>query len=350
MKRIFFAATALFSLAAIGQSAMADDDTPEAPYVDDRSSAEAVVQSLYSAINRHEFARAWGYYGDTKPAKDFDAFVKGYDGTDKVEVETGAISSDGAAGSIYYSVPVAIKATDKDGDEKVFAGCYTLRQVNAQAQAAPPFDPIHIEKGALKPSSADFEEAVPANCGDGPPPPKKDTALEKAKKAFLATYGSQCDKQFVGEEPNAFSIKYKDKDAQPGDPEKETRLFEFYCSAAAYNTASVYYMTDALGEVLQLQFAEPELDIRYENNDSDGKLLGVTVTGFHTTGWATNPEYDEETRTIRTFNKWRGVGDASDSGTYLFRNGDFSLVQYDVDASYDGEENPQTVVDYNTAP
>ena len=109
-------------------------------------------------------------------------------------------------------------------------------------------------------------------------------------------------------------------------------------------------MTDELSAVQQLQFAEPETDIRYENNDSEGKLLSVTVVGFHTTGWATNSDYDPDAHTITTFNKWRGIGDASDSGTYLFRNGDFSLVQYDVDASYDGEENPQTVVDYNTAP
>ncbi|TGQ73049.1 MAG: DUF1176 domain-containing protein [Mesorhizobium sp.] len=349
MKRVFLAATALLSLAMSGQTVQADD-TPEAPYVDDRSSAEAVIQSLYSAINRHEFTRAWGYYGETKPAKDFDAFVKGYDGTDKVEVATGAVSDDGAAGSIFYSVPVAIRATDKSGEEKVFAGCYTLRQVNAQNQAAPPFDPIHIEKGALKPSTADFEEAVPASCGDGPPPPKKDTALEQAKKAFLATYGSQCDKQFLADDPEVFSIKYKDKDAQPGDAEKETRLFHFSCSAAAYNESSVYYMTDGLSEVQQLQFAEPKMDIRYEKNDSDGKLLGMSIVGFDTTGWAVNSDYDPDTHTITTFNKWRGVGDASDAGTYLFRDGDFSLVQYDVDASYDGEENPQTVVDYNTAP
>lgn len=350
MRRVFLAATALLSLTMSGQAALAADNAPEAPYVDDRSSAEAVIRSLYSAINRHEFARAWGYYGDTKPAKDFDSFVKGYDGTDKVEVATGAISDDGAAGSIFYNVPVAIRATDKRGGEKVFAGCYTLRQVNAQAQAAPPFDPIHIEKGALKPSTADFEEALPPSCGDGPPPPKKDTALEKAKKAFLATYGDQCDKQFLADEPEVFSIKYKDKDAQPGDPDKETRLFHFSCSAAAYNESSVYYMTDELSEVRQLQFAEPKMDIRYENNDSDGKLLGMSIVGFETTGWAVNSDYDADTHTITTFNKWRGVGDASDSGTYLFRNGDFSLVQYDVDASYDGEENPQTVVDYNTAP
>jgi hypothetical protein len=350
MRPAHFAAIAFFSFAVISPAALAADDAPQAPYVDDRSSADAVVRSLYSAINRHEFTRAWGYFGDTKPAKDFDSFVKGFDGTNEVEVETGDVSSDGAAGSIFYNVPVAIRATDKNGGEKVFAGCYTLRQVNAQIQAAPPFDPIHIEKGALKPSSADFEDALPPSCGDGAPPPKKDAALEQAKKAFLATYGNQCDKDLLANEPEVFSIKYKDKDAQPGDPDKETRLFHFSCSAAAYNESSVYYMTEEVNGVRQLQFAEPETDIRYENNDRDGKLLSVTVVGFQTTGCAVNSNFDDKTRTITTFNKWRGVGDASDAGTYLFRNGDFSLVQYDVDASYDGEENPQTVVDYNTAP
>ncbi|WP_214471836.1 DUF1176 domain-containing protein [Mesorhizobium sp. dw_380] len=350
MRRVLLAATAFLSLAATGLPALAAEDAPEAPYVDDRSSAEAVIRSLYSAINRHEFARAWGYFGDTKPAKDFDSFVKGYDGTDKVEVETGAVSDEGAAGSIFYNVPVAIRATDKSGGEKVFAGCYTLRQVNAQVQAEPLFDPIHIEKGALKPSTAGFEEALPPSCGDGPPPPKKDTALEQAKKAFLATYGDQCDKDLLAKEPAAFSIKYKDKDAQPGDPDKETRLFHFSCSAAAYNESSVYYMTDDVAGVRQLQFTEPEMDIRYVNNDSEGKVESMHIVGFRTTGWAVNSDYDQNAHTISTFDKWRGVGDASSSGTYLFRNGDFSLVQYDVDASYDGEENPQTVVDYNTAP
>ena len=184
MRRAFFAATAFISFASIGQSSLA----AEAPYVDDRSDAAAVVNSLYSAINRHEFARAWDYFGDTKPAKDFDTFVKGYDGTEQVEVKTGSASVEGAAGSTFFNLPVAIKATAKDGSEKVFAGCYTLRQVNAQIQE-PPFRPIFIDKGALKPTTADFEEAVPTSCGDGPPPPKKDAALEQARKAFAAAYG-----------------------------------------------------------------------------------------------------------------------------------------------------------------
>ncbi|MDG4907893.1 DUF1176 domain-containing protein [Mesorhizobium sp. WSM4898] len=349
MRPALIAATALFSLAAIGRSALA----AEAPYIDDRSSAEAVVRSLYSAINRHEFARAWGYFGDTKPAKDFDAFVKGYDSTDTVEVKTGAVSDEGAAGSIYHSVPVAIQATDKKGEAKIFAGCYTLRQVNAQIQE-PPFQPIFIDKGALKPSTSDFQDAVPTSCGDGPPPPKKDEALEQARKSFLAAYGEQCDKENPegkpAGEPDAYSIHYKDKDAGAGEPERETRLFRFFCSMAAYNESAVYYIYDDVSGVRQLQFAAPELDIRYENNNSEGKVEGIHIIGFQTDDQLVNSEYDDKTKTITSMNKWRGVGDASSTGTYLFRHGNFSLVQYDVDASYDGEINPETVLDYNTPP
>ncbi|AZO12726.1 MULTISPECIES: DUF1176 domain-containing protein [unclassified Mesorhizobium] len=349
MRRVPLAATALLSLASIGQLANA----AEAPYLDDRSDAAAVIRSLYSAINRHEFARAWGYYGDTKPAKDFNTFVKGYDGTDTVEVKTGAVSDEGTAGSIYYNVPVAIQATDNKGEAKVFAGCYTLRQVNTQIQE-PPFQPIFIDKGALKPSSEDFDHAVPASCGDGPPPPKKDEALEQARKAFVATYGDQCDKQTPDgkpvAEPSAYSIHYKDKDAGADEPERETRLFRFFCSMAAYNESAVYYISDDVSGVRQLQFAAPELDIRYENNNSEGKVESIHIIGFQTDDQLVNSDYDDKTQTITAMSKWRGVGDASSSGTYLFRNGNFSLVQYDVDASYDGEINPETVLDYNTPP
>jgi hypothetical protein len=333
----------------IGQTAHATD----APYVDDRTDATAVVRSLYSAINRHEFSRAWSYFGETKPAKDFDTFVKGYDGTDAVEVKTGAVSEDGAAGSIYYAVPVAIRAKAKDGSEKIFAGCYTVRQVNAQIQE-PPFDPIHIEKGELKAATAAFDDAVPASCGDGPPPPKKDTALEQAKKAFAATYGEQCDKDMPDGgsrgEPDAYSLHYRDAGAAAGDPDRQARLFRFFCSMAAYNESSVYYLADDVAGVRQLQFAAPTLDIRYENNNSEGKVQAINIIGFQTDDQAINSTYDDATKTITSFTKWRGVGDASSTGTYLFRNGNFSLVQYHVDASYDGEVNPQTILDYNSAP
>lgn len=342
-----FAAAVLIATATTAATAA------EAPYLDDRSGPEAVVRSLYNAIDRHEYARAWSYFGETKPAKDFDSFVKGYADTEDVEVEIGAISEEGAAGSIYYGVPVAVRATGKKGGETVFAGCYTLRQVNVEVQE-PPFSPIHIEKGELRPSTVDFPQAVPESCGDGPPPPKKDAVLEQAKKAFLAAYAGQCDEQTPDgkpiDEPAAYSIHYKEKSAGDDEPEREVRLFRFFCHMAAYNEIAVYYLADDAAGVRQLQFAVPELDIRYENDNHEGKVESITVTGFQTEDTALNSSYDEATRTISTHALWRGVGDASSAGTYLFRYGRFALVQYDVDASYDGEVNPETAVDYNTPP
>ena len=348
MKSASLAAVAFAILS--GQAASAAEPPP---YLDDRSDAAAVVRSLYNAINRHEYARAWDYFGETKPAGDFSAFAKGYEDTEKVEVETGAVSEEGAAGSIFFGVPVAIRATDKSGEEKIFAGCYTLRQVNGQIQE-PPFHPIHIEKGELKPAMVDFEQAVPESCGDGPPPPKKDAALEEAKKAFATAYGQQCDPDRIdsadGGRPDSYVIRYRDSRGGADEPDREVRLFRFFCSLAAYNADAVYYVYDDIGGVRQLQFASPTLDIRYENGDSEGKVEAINVTGFQVDDRAVNSEYDEKTRTITSWSKWRGVGDASSTGTYLFRDGVFSLVQYDVDASYDGEINPQTVVDYNTPP
>jgi hypothetical protein len=348
MKHVHAMAAAAAAFLACAQSAFAEPD-----YIDDRSSAEAVIRSLYNAIGRHEYARAWGYFGETKPAKDFDAFVKGYADTDSVDVKTGGVSEEGAAGSIFFTVPVAIAAVDKKGNQKIFAGCYTLRQVNGQIQE-PPFDPIHIEKGELKPATGNFDDAVPEKCGDGTPPPKKDAALEQAKKAFVAAYGDQCDQETPEgkpiTEPTAYSIKYKDKDAGADEPERQVRLFRFYCHMAAYNESALYYVADDVNGVRQLQFATPELDIRYENDDSEGKVEAVNVTGFQTEDFAINSDYDAANFTITTSDKWRGVGDASSTGTYLFRNGQFALVRYEVDASYDGEIDPQTVVDYYTAP
>jgi hypothetical protein len=322
----------------------------EAPYLDNRSDPAALVQSLYNAINRQEYARAWDYFGDAKPAKDFETFAKGFEGTASVEAATGSVSEEGAAGSVFFSVPVAIRATGTDGSEKVFAGCYTLRQLNAAAQE-PPFTPIRIDKGALKPTNETLENAVPASCGDGPLPPQKDTALEQAKALFTASYGKQCDQTRPGGDPigqpESYAIRYKPDE---NSNESEVRLFRFFCSMAAYNEDAVYYVSNDIDGVKQLQFASPELDIHYENNDSDGKLEAVNVIGFRTDDRLVNSGYDEASHTITSHAKWRGVGDASSSGTWLFRNGTFALVQFDVDASYDGEINPETVVDYNTAP
>jgi hypothetical protein len=332
---------------AVSSQAAAQTD---APYIDDRSDPAALIRSLYSAINRHEYARAWDYFGETKPAADFQSFAGGYEGTVSVDVETGGVLEEGAAGSIYYTLPVAIRAEQEDGSHKVFAGCYTLRQLSAQTQE-PPFRPLHIEKGALEPSTSDFDKALPSSCEDGQMVPERDTLLEKARIVFAANYGDRCDAALTSgdeaQEPSAYTIRYSTK---TDDAERQARLFRFLCMRGAYNETFAFFISDEDGGVRQLQFSEPDLDIHYANNDPEGELEAVNVIGYTVTDELVNADYDETSHMIVSHAKWRGVGDASSTATWLFRNGRFALVQYDVDASYDGQINPETVLDYNSAP
>ncbi|NGO51033.1 DUF1176 domain-containing protein [Allomesorhizobium camelthorni] len=343
-------ATAM-SMSIAGIAAPWDARAAEPDYLDDRSDAEAVVKSFYNAINRREFSRAWSYFGETKPSANFESFVAGFEGTKSVRVVTGEPGVEGAAGSTFFNVPVAIAATGVDDTERVFAGCYTARLVNPQIQE-PPFTGLHLERGALKPSDQSAEEALPAQCGDGPPPPARDAELEQAKKAFAASHGEECaprGQDAQPTEPERYIIKFHNT-VSTDDGEQEVQLFRFFCTMGAYNEAHYYYRADKVRGVREIHFATPELQIQYQNGDSEGKVEAVNIIGYRSDGELINSFYDEATKTITSHAKWRGVGDASSTGIWLFRDGEFSLVQYDVDATYDGEINPETVLDYNTAP
>jgi hypothetical protein len=323
----------------------------EDAYLDDRSTPEALVRSLYNAIDRHEYARAYSYFSQP-PAKDVDAYAKGFSDTAKVKLLVGAAGAEGAAGSTYYNLPVAIEAVDKKGGSKVYAGCYTLRLADPTIQAEK-YDPLHIEKGELKPAKGDLNEALPTECGDGPPPPKKDAALDKARSLFAADFAGICDTSAIGPEaaePQSWDISFTLDSDKEGDPQRKARLFQFACAKAAYNQSDVYYLTDGSGEPRNLQFAAPELAIRYANDDPKGKVESIQIVGYTAEDQLMNASYDADARTISSTRKWRGAGDASSSGQWMFRNGAFTLVKYDVDASYDGKEDPQDVIDFQTGP
>jgi hypothetical protein len=320
-------------------------------YLDDRSTPEALVRSLYNAINRHEYARAYGYFSEP-PAKGVDAYAKGFADTAQVKLLTGAAGSEGAAGSTYYNLPVAIEAVDTEGKSKVYAGCYTLRLSDPSIQADE-YHPLHIEKGVLKPAKGDLEDALPTECGDGPKPPATDAVLDKATSLFTADFVGICDTSAMGPEaakPQSWEISFTLDSDKTGAPPRKARLFRFACASAAYNQADVYYFADGSGEPRNLRFAAPELAIRYENDDSNGKVESVQIVGYTAEDQLMNSSYDPQTRTISSTNKWRGVGDAASSGAWMFRNGAFTLVKYDVDASYDGEVDPESVVDFQTGP
>lgn len=343
-------ALALLIAAAAAPASAQGFDKPD--YLDDRSTPNALMRSLYNAINRNEFARAWSYFVEP-PSASVETYSQGYADTEHVDVIAGTAHEEGAAGSVYFEIPVAIRARNVDGAEAVFAGCYTLRMSNL-ANLDDEFDALQIERGSLAASDAEFEQALPRSCGDGQELPPHDAAFEKAKAMFAAAGPESCFmSSFPGEEEEAprsytipFSFAYDDAE----QPAREARLFRFFCFRGAYNEAHVYYFADDEGAVSPLYFSRPELDIRYAGDDIDSEVETITITGFSSGAELINSEYDEEARTLSSFSLWRGMGDAFSEGRWAFREGKFQLVHYAVDASYDGEQNPETLVDYDTGP
>jgi hypothetical protein len=325
----------------------------QASYLDDRSTPAALVKSLYNAINRREFARAFSYFANP-PSADVAAYAAGYEDTESVEVVAGAPSEEGAAGSLFYQLPIAIQATATDGSQRVFAGCYTLRLVNPALQAET-FTPLTIERGSLRPSDEELNRAIPTQCGDGPELPANDVALERAKAVHAAAAVPICetDPAAMGEqdrEPQTYSLSFRYDYESDEDPEHLVRLFRFFCYRGAYNESHIYYLADEDGEVEQLQFARPELVIRYEDDDSEKAVESIRIDGYSARADLVNSEFDPDTQTIWEYSKWRGIGDASSAAHWAFRHGKFRLVFFQVDASYDGELEAETIVDYETAP
>lgn len=136
-------------------------DVPD--YRDDRSDAAALVGSYYNAIARQEYVRAWSYFGEEKPVADYDSFAAGYEGTTDIDLVTGPVHSEGAAGSLFSTVPVAFSARGSDGKIRVFAGCYTTRLAQPGIQA-PPFQPLHIETARLHEAAAPLAGSLPGTC------------------------------------------------------------------------------------------------------------------------------------------------------------------------------------------
>jgi hypothetical protein len=125
-------------------------------YVDDRDDGAAVIESFYNAINRHEYVRAYSYWEpNAQGLPTYADFEKGYANTASVGVTLGTISGDAGAGQRYYSVPVFLAASNKDGTHQSFVGCYVLHLGSPSAQGVPPFQPLGIRSAQIAVATAD---------------------------------------------------------------------------------------------------------------------------------------------------------------------------------------------------
>lgn len=317
-------------------------------YLDDRSSPESLIRSLYNAINHHEYARAWSYYGEAQ-AKNFETYSKGFKNTQRVDVLIGDATGDSGAGSTYTNLPVAIRAKDSKGQESYFAGCYVLRQLNGASQE-PPYTPLLIQSAKLKPiKKDDFTRYSLPKCGDAGNDAGQGSTTElsnadAAKAKFASDMRGRCDK--AGDtraginEPETFELTLK---RLGEDASSKQVLFAFSCSMAAYNESNVFYLDDGVEGLRRLSFAEPMYSYEYSDTEN-AKLKSMTFTGFASNDMLTNASFDPKTNTFSSFSKWRGIGDASSNGTWLMTDRAVLLTDYDIDPTFDGAQNPITVV------
>ena len=134
-------------------------DISSANYLDDRSTPAALMLSYFNAINRQEYLRAYSYSNDPNDIATFNTFANGYSDTKSVTVSFGSVTSDGAAGSTYFSVPMILTSTQTNGTVQKFAACYVLRLPSPDIYGAPPINPLHIEQRGAKAIAAGTSDA-----------------------------------------------------------------------------------------------------------------------------------------------------------------------------------------------
>lgn len=182
----------------------------------------------------------------------------------------------------------------------------------------------------------------------------QEASLEKrVMKLHALAGGTYCDEAGSGYVPDdafqSWTFDYTPSWSDGSDTETVT-LVQVFCTSGAYNVSHAFYWEREFDGLQPLSLAVPSFDIRYEvEGDIDSKVLGIDVKGMSTQAILVNAEFDPNAKVITAHSLWRGLGDASSSGTWFFDDGQFTLVQYEIDASYDGEANPEIVVDYLAA-
>ncbi|MBX3485040.1 MliC family protein [Phenylobacterium sp.] len=136
-----------------------DDRTPisEAPFKPESPQGAAdVVQTYYAHIGQRAYAGAWALWSDGGKASGYptaEAFAKSFDRYAQYDAQIGGPGApEGAAGSIYVTVPVAIYSRLKTGAEVHEKGEATLRRVNDVPGSTPEQRKWRIAKIETKPT------------------------------------------------------------------------------------------------------------------------------------------------------------------------------------------------------
>jgi len=127
------------------------NDISAARYLDDRSDAVQVLRSLFNAVNRQEYDRAYSYWeSGAQGLPAYAQFKQGYANTAAVTLTVGTVTEDAGAGQRYWAVPVTLVSRSTANVTQTFVGCYTLHLGLPDAQGVPPYQPIGIRSATNK--------------------------------------------------------------------------------------------------------------------------------------------------------------------------------------------------------
>ena len=119
----------------------------------------ASLASYYDAINARDYHRAYDLWDS--PPSSYEQFARGFIDTNRVRLLVEPSPNvEGAAGSVYASIPAIVVATTRSGNERVFAGCYVMRKSNVQDRG------WHIYRGnlSLMPSGTRLSRILSQGC------------------------------------------------------------------------------------------------------------------------------------------------------------------------------------------
>ncbi|GHG10981.1 hypothetical protein GCM10017783_24240 [Deinococcus piscis] len=120
-----------------------------------QSRPQDTVIRYYNALAARDYRAAYALWseGGQASGQTFVAFKAGFAQTRSTYVwVTGLAQIEGAAGSLYATVPVRVKAQLNDGRWQSFAGSYVLRKNNT-GTGDPQTWNWHLYRGMLRPSS-----------------------------------------------------------------------------------------------------------------------------------------------------------------------------------------------------
>jgi len=133
-------------------------DPDDRPPTEDRSDPIATLAAYFGAINSKDFRSAYRVW--ESPPSSYEQFARGFADTVRVRFLIEPATAEGAAGSVYVSLPTIVISTTRGGNERVFAGCYVMRRSNVRDRG------WHIYRADVSqfPSSARISRLISQGC------------------------------------------------------------------------------------------------------------------------------------------------------------------------------------------